>query len=127
MQNKSDIRTRGDVEFLIRSFYEKVMVDETISYLFTEVAQIDLPSHLPKLYDFWCSLLLGESSYKGNPMTVHFHLHAKSPLQKEHFSVWLTLFTATVDELFIGAKAEEAKTRARNTAQLMEYKILSSY
>jgi len=41
------------------------------------------------------------------------------------FNEWLRLFRSTVDELFIGEKAEEAKVRAENIARLMLHKIES--
>ena len=39
------------------------------------------------------------------------------------FNEWLRLFNQTVDELFEGERAEEAKIRAGNVARLMNYKI----
>jgi hemoglobin len=40
----------------------------------------------------------------------------------EHFHHWNTLFDETVDELFIGVKAEEIKQRAINIAAAMMHK-----
>ena len=38
------------------------------------------------------------------------------PVEKAHFDRWLELFLATVDELFAGPKAKEAKGRALSVA-----------
>jgi hemoglobin len=35
----------------------------------------------------------------------------------------MEIFTTTTDELFIGAIAEEAKLRAKNMAEMFNYKI----
>ena len=121
-----DIQNRADIEWLITRFYEKVMKDEVIGYLFTDVAKIGLPSHLPRLFDFWSTLLLGDGSYKGNPMGVHIELHKKSALHSKHFDRWLALFNDTLEERFDGPKTEEARTRAQHTAQLMLYKVQQS-
>ena len=34
---KRDIETRADIERFIKSFYEKVIVDETIGIVFTKI------------------------------------------------------------------------------------------
>jgi hemoglobin len=45
------------------------------------------------------------------------------PVAKEHFDRWMEIFTSTTDELFAGATAEEAKLRAKNMAEMFNYKI----
>ena len=49
----NDIKNREDLEILLSKFYSKLLSDETISYIFTDVAKINLKSHLPKIIDFW--------------------------------------------------------------------------
>ena len=44
-------------------------------------------------------------------------------LEKQDFDRWLSLFTTTVDELFEGQKAEEAKQRAVSIAGIFQYKM----
>ncbi|HEX8327629.1 MAG TPA: group III truncated hemoglobin [Hymenobacter sp.] len=71
------------------------------------------------MYDFWSSVLLGTSRYKGRPMAKHFPL----PIRAEHFRQWLALFCASVDELFIGPKAEDAKARAHSIGTMFEHRM----
>ncbi|MFY0643315.1 MAG: group III truncated hemoglobin [Bacteroidia bacterium] len=123
---KSDIKSIHDVEKLVDVFYDKVIVDPLISYLFNDVAKIDLPSHLPIMYSFWSSMLLGTGTYKGNPMTAHIQLHKKSPISSEHFDRWKFLFFETIDEFFEGPKADEAKTRVNHMIPLMKFKMEES-
>ncbi len=123
---ETDIRTEADIEKLIRTFYEKALTDEQIGFLFTEVAKIDLSSHLPKLYTFWSAVLLHKGRYQGNVMQVHIDLDTKYALKKEHFERWQYLFNTTVDELFKGPVAEDAKRRVQLMKQLMRFKIAQS-
>ncbi|MCB0524281.1 MAG: group III truncated hemoglobin [Lewinellaceae bacterium] len=110
---KADIVTSADIKTLIDTFYEKVKSDEVIGYIFNDIAKVDWPQHLPKMYAFWEFLLLDRAdAYRGNPMEKHAELHAKHPLKAAHFDRWLALFKETVDELYEGPGAENAKFRA---------------
>ena len=122
-KNKKDIETREDIELLMHTFYERLLADERISYIFTDVAKLDIKTHIPVIADFWESVLLNKNVYHNNAMKIHMDLNDKTPLSKEHFTVWLTHFTETTDELFEGAKALLAKQRAKSVATLMEIKI----
>lgn len=107
------LETREDIQTLVDGFYTKVRADSYIGPIFTDVAQVDWDEHLPKLYNFWADLLLGEDTYRGRP----FPPHMKLQLQPGHFERWLKLFVETVDEHFVGLKAEEAKMRALRIAR----------
>lgn len=111
-ENKPDIVHRDDIKKLIDAFYEKVKTDDTIGYIFNDVAKVDWPHHLPRMYAFWEFLLLHGESYQGNPIEPHRKLHEKVSLKKEFFDRWLTLFRETIDENFSGRNAEEAKNKA---------------
>ncbi|MFM7023056.1 MAG: group III truncated hemoglobin [Flavobacteriales bacterium] len=123
MISKHDIQTRTDIENLVNTFYRKVQQDDLIAHFFNEVVQLDWSKHIPVMYDFWESILLDKHNYKGNPMPAHVSLNEKSPMKKEHFDRWVLLFTATVDQLFTGEKADRAKTRALSIATVMQIKI----
>jgi hemoglobin len=116
MAERTDIETRADCERLVRTFYERAMADEIIGWLFTDVAKLDLNAHLPVIASFWETVLLGGTSYRGGAFAPHAALHAKAGLRGGHFARWLALWTATVDELFEGPRAEQAKAHAQRTA-----------
>ena len=122
---KHDIENRNDIESLVNAFYDKVKSDEVIGYLFTEVAKVSWEEHLPKMYNFWENVLFYTGSYSDSPMIVHRELHKKSTMNEAHFSHWTALFTATVDAMYTGEKAEEIKSRASNIAAVMMYKTLA--
>jgi len=120
---KKDISNREDLLKLLTHFYNKLLADKSISYLFTDVAKIDLPHHLDILVNFWDSVLFQNDVYRKNAMQPHLILHQQSPLQKHHFQTWLTYFNETVDELFEGEIAFRAKERALSIATVMQIKI----
>jgi len=118
-----DIENREDLLLLVTRFYEKLLADDSINYIFTEVAKINLEHHLPVLVDFWDSILFQSDTYRKNAMQPHLILHQKSPLQKHHFETWLRYFKESVDEYFDGTKAFLAKERATSIATVMQIKI----
>ena len=110
---KPDISNPNDIRALIDSFYKKVQADDAIGFIFNDVAHVDWSHHLPVMYAFWEFLLLGTpDAYRGNPIQKHLDLHQKIPLKAEYFDRWLSLFQASVDELFEGPVAKDAKFRA---------------
>ena len=123
---KKDLSNREDVELLVDTFYDKVKANATIGFIFNDIAKVDWKNHLPRMYSFWASILLGEHSFSGNPMYKHIQLSKIAPMTDKEFSEWLKIFIQTTDELFEGEKAEEAKTRASNIARLMLHKINTS-
>ena len=122
---KSDITNRKDIELLVNTFYEKIRSNPVLGYIFDDVAKINWETHLPKMYSFWASILLGEHSFSGNPMQKHIALSKLTEITDKEFSEWLNLFTVTVDELFFGENSNEAKLRAGNIARLMLHNIQS--
>jgi hemoglobin len=120
---KKDIESREDVELLVNTFYDGIKVHNLLGPIFNVSANVNWETHLPKMYSFWSSLLLGEHSFTGNPMATHIALSKNIPLTALEFSEWIQLFNATVDDLFEGEKANEAKIRAANIARLMLFKI----
>lgn len=118
-----DIQSRKNIEILVKNFYDKVIKDESIGFIFNDIAKVNWEQHLPVMYDFWETLLLDAASYRKNAMEVHYILNRKFPLEEIHFSRWLQLFSETVDELFSGEKATQAKKKAKSIADLMLYKM----
>lgn len=117
MQN--EILDIDDIKHLVDSFYAKVQQDELLADIFNNVIQDHWPKHLEKMYSFWQTVLLEEHTYYGAP----FMPHANLPVNKQHFDRWLELFFETLDELFTGEKAEEARWRANKMAEMFQFKI----
>ena len=122
MPDKKDIENRGDLLLFIQEFYKKLLADDSINYLFTDVANINLEHHFPVLVDFWDSILFQSDTYRKNAMQPHIALHQKSPLTKHHFETWLRYFKETADELFAGDNAFIIKEKATSIATVMQIK-----
>ena len=114
-----DIVSEADIRLLVDGFYAKVVQDALLGPVFDDFAHVDWPRHLPVMYDFWSSLLLGTTRYSGRPFPKHLPL----PIGAAHFQRWLALFEANVNELFAGPRADEAKVRAQSIATLFEHRL----
>lgn len=119
MERRNEILSLNDVKLLVDAFYEKVRKNALLAPVFNERIGNDWPIHLEKMYRFWQTLLLGEHTYFGSPFIPHAYL----PVDHTHFAEWKSLFNTTIDELFTGAKASEAKWRAAKMAEMFESKI----
>lgn len=121
-----DLTNRVDIEFLLQAFYKKVLQDDTIGFFFTEIAQIDMDTHMPRLVAFWHSVLFHEAGYRGNPILTHIELNRKASLETHHFQRWILLFEETLDAHFSGPVSRKAKEKARAMVLLMKMKIADS-
>ncbi|MCD8740081.1 group III truncated hemoglobin [Mucilaginibacter roseus] len=119
MAADKQILNLNDIKQLVDTFYNKVQNNALIGPVFNERIQDRWPQHLEKMYSFWQTVLLEEYTYFGRP----FPPHAQLPVEREHFETWLNLFNETVDELFTGDKATEAKWRANKMAEIFQIKI----
>ena len=123
----ADIETFKDIKSLVDAFYSSIRQDEMLGPIFTDFANVDWVEHLPKLCEFWETVLFAVQGYKGDPIEAHVELHERLnkeldlDLQQHHFDHWVELFTQTVDDLFAGPIAEKAKRSAvRMAAQLLK-------
>ena len=123
MAATTDIAGRPEVIRLVDRFYETVRADETLGPIFDQIAEVDWESHLPKMYNFWQTVLFREGGYKGDPIVAHANLLSKVELGRDKFDHWLALFKGTVDELFEGAHAEHIKRCAEDMANVIHGKI----
>lgn len=105
---KKDIEGIDDIKLMVGEFYDKVKADPLLGPVFFEKIPGDWQPHLEKMYLFWNAALFGVKGYTGNP----FAKHATMPLASAHFERWLLLFNTTVNSLFEGPIAEDAKWRA---------------
>jgi len=123
---RHDITTRADIERLVDTFYERVRGDEILAPIFDDVAHTDWARHLPKMYDFWETVLFGAPAYRGQPIGIHVELATRVALGQREFGRWLALFVDTVDAAFLGPQADEAKLRAARIASVMQHHIGSA-
>jgi len=111
-----DIATEAEIKLLVDRFYERAQQDELLGPVFNEIARVDWEHHLPTMYSFWSTMLFRTMNYKGRPWPKH----APLPVRQEHFERWVSLFSQTVDSLFTGPKASEAKSIALSIADTFQ-------
>ncbi len=102
--------TSEQINHVVKVFYAKIRVHPTLGPIFNGVVG-NIDDHAPlwelhenKIESFWCTVLLREGSYFGNPMMVHMEVPG---IKAEHFTQWLELFdTVLYKELPEEAAAE---------------------
>jgi hemoglobin len=114
-----DIETREDIELLVETFYTRAFADPVLGPIFIDVAQLDLPTHMPIMCDFWENILFDARKYPGGMMFKHMQLHMLTPLRMHHFQRWLDNWVDTVEALFEGPRANLAKMHASRVAGMM--------
>lgn len=114
-----DITTIEDVRLLVGAFYEKIRNNQTLSPVFNRVMKDHWHAHIEKMHRFWQTVLLSEQAFHGRPFPAHAH----HTIQQKHFSNWLSIWHETIDSLFVGEKAEEAKWRGDRMAAIFFSRI----
>ena len=121
--NKKDIENRADIELIVRDFYQLLLADSIVGFIFSDVAKIDLQSHLPIIADFWSDIVFANSKapvtrlYHGNTLQKHLELNRMIALKPGHFTRWLYLFSKAVEQKFSGSNADLMKHRAEIVAR----------
>ncbi len=125
--DKTDIKTREDIYLLVSTFYVKVRKDVVLGPFFNDVIK-DWDAHIENLTDFWQASLFLKTKYKGNPLEAHAKVDRvnKNSITEKHFGLWLNLWFETVNELFEGDYAENAKNRARKMSTFLYIKIFEA-
>ena len=103
---------------LVEAFYLKVWKDELIGPKFSHV---DFKHHLPKMVNFWSTIIFSQGTYTGSPFDKHIPLG----IGPAHFERWLDLFNETVLEYFKGDTAEEIIKRANVIGLTFQHKLRS--
>lgn len=125
--NKKDITNRDDIYVLVSSFYVKVRENDVLGPFFNGKIK-DWDEHLERLTTFWESSLFLKTKYYGNPLEAHVKVDRESghEITELHFGIWINLWIETINELFFGENAENAKNRARKMGTFLYLKIFES-
>lgn len=124
--DRIEIKSRREVDFLVRRFYDQIRKHETLGPIFNGIVE-DWDHHLIHLSDFWEMILLqsGPGAGKFNPTKVHREVDASvnHGIEQQHFGNWLELWFATIDRYFEGDVSEFAKEHARRMAHMLFMRI----
>lgn len=121
--DKSDILGRAEIEILVKSFYAAVRGDAALGPVFDEVAKVDWTEHLPKICDFWETVLFRNGSYRGSPLAAHLRLASQTEMHRSLFDRWLELFDGTINRLFAGENAEHVRRVAADMADVIHSRV----
>ncbi|TCS38300.1 hemoglobin [Paucimonas lemoignei] len=105
--------TPDNIHRMVHGFYDRVRRDDVLGPVFDEALPHGWDVHLPRMVEFWSTVLLGSGTFQGNVFGKHMALHG---IEKEHFVRWLALFHETVTTLYAGAQAEEVLLVAQRIA-----------
>ncbi len=83
------------IRTLVDTFYEGVRDDSLLGPIFARHIA-DWSLHLPKMYDFWSTVVLRSGRYTGRPLEAHERLPG---LTEAHFDRWLDLWRRTVERV----------------------------
>lgn len=116
IRTKRDIVDEGDIRLLVNTFYYRASRDGLLGFLVRKRKPGAI--QLAPLYQYWESVLLHEADAE-----IPFSDQTDVPLRNQHIDRWLSLFHATVDELFVGPAADAAKIRAIRMAEGFRYRM----
>jgi hemoglobin len=107
----------GDLTSLLTEFYSVATSDAIIGSYF---AGVNMTRHIPRIADFWSTMLFHTSRYGGSA----FEPHTRMPgLDAEHFGRWVHILESTIDTRFEGPNAREMKHVARRVAYSMQVRL----
>ena len=116
----TDITTPIDLRRLVTHFYAAVRADADLGPIFdARIRDEDWPEHLDTMTRFWSSVMLAMPVYHGNPLGAHRGL----ALEAKHFTRWLALWRASVDELYDGPRARDIVARATRIANVLSQRL----
>jgi hemoglobin len=111
---KANEITKENIRIMVNTFYVKVLKDDIVGPFFSAKLGDDMTNeywvpHLELLVNFWASIAMGDTEYRGNPFAPHTQL---GELKRETFEQWLVLFSETLDEVYIPSIAAQFKERS---------------
>jgi hemoglobin len=124
VQPTRDLDTRAEIHDLVVRFYREIAFDDLLAPVFDEVAEVDWTVHIPRLIQYWCRVLLGQSGYDGYILAAHRHVHDLEPFEVGLFDRWYVLFVETVDAGWAGPLADVAKRHAARMAKVLARQLL---
>ena len=107
---------RESITRLVYSFYDEVRADPLLGPTFDTVLAGRWAAHLPRMVEFWSTLVLSTRSFSGNVFAKHMALADITP---QHFERWLALWFATTASLFTVPAAGQLQNMALGIARNM--------
>ena len=113
---RPDLRDE-DIEGVLVAFYDAVAADALLAPYF---ARLDMREHIPRIADFWSTLIFHSARYTGNAFRPHLDMPG---LTAEHFAHWLATLERTVDARHSGPNAGMMKALGHRIAYSMQLRL----
>lgn len=113
---RPDLREEDLLGVLV-SFYAKVAEDPLLASYF---ASVDMAAHMPRIVDFWSTMIFQTGRYGGNAFRPHLEMPG---LTSDHFGRWLATLEETVDEVHAGENTERMKALGHRIAYSMQLRL----
>ena len=81
---------------------------------------LDMADHIPRIADFWSTLLFHSGRYTGNAFRPHLEMPG---LRGEHFERWLATLEAALDASYAGPNVERMKSYAHRVGYSMQLRL----
>ena len=109
--------TEADLVPLLTAFYATIAGDPRLAPYF---AVLDMPAHIPRIADFWSTMLWHTGRYAGSAFRPHLDMPG---LDADHFARWMATLEATVDARHAGPMAEQLKALGHRIAYSMQLRL----
>jgi hemoglobin len=107
----------ADLQPLLVEFYATIARDELLAPYFES---LDMTTHIPRIADFWSTLLFHSGRYTGNAFRPHLEM---PDLRGEHFVRWLSTLETTLDASYVGPNVERMKSYAHRVGYSMQLRL----
>src|SRR5689334_793003 len=94
----SDLRDE-DLQGLLTTFYDRIERDPLLAPYFRD---LDMRQHIPRIADFWSTILFQTRRYSDNAFRPHLEMPGLTP---EHFAHWVATLEVVVDATWRGPAA----------------------
>ena len=112
--------TEENIKILVDEFYADIKNDQTLGPIFNREIGDGWASHMPRMYDFWSSVMLKSGRYQGRPVPVHMKIEG---LSTERFSHWLKMFHGKARELYEKEIADIYVEKSNMIAQSLQLAV----
>lgn len=107
----------ADLQPFLVEFYATIARDVLLAPYFES---LDMTTHIPRIADFWSTLLFHSGRYTGNAFRPHLEMPG---LRGEHFERWLATLEATLDTSYAGPTVERMKSYAHRVGYSMQLRL----
>ncbi len=112
-----DDLTEDAIPPLLVDFYDTIAADPLLAPYF---AHVDMREHIPRIADFWSTIIFHSGRYTGNAFRPHL---AMPGLTGAHFARWVGTLEQTVDARVVGPRAEAMKALGHRIAYSMQVRL----